>query len=113
MTRCEIIHIFETTSTIIKCKKKRSLKDISTEKSNYDQLYIYRISSSYKRTYKPRIFHIDTDSFTIGVDDHCSYCICKNSDLFITDIISMEDIVVKGINGNLPTRGGVLLDGEQ
>ena len=87
MTRCEIIHIFETTSTIIKCKKKRSLKDISTEKSNYDQLYIYRISSSYKRTYKPRIFHIDTDSFTIGVDDHCSYCICKNFDLFITDII--------------------------
>ena len=106
MTRCEIIHIFETTSTIIKCKKKRSLKDISTEKSNYDQLYIYRISSSYKRTYKPRIFHIDTDSFTIGVDDHCSYYIYNNSDLFITYIIPMKDTFVKGIHRYIPIGGG-------
>ena len=81
------------------------MKECAKKKSNHDQLYIYRASNSCKRIYKPRILHFDTDSFTISVDDHCSYCICNNSDLFITDIIQTTNTFVKGINGDLPIRG--------
>ena len=89
----------------IKCKKKRRSRECTKEKSIHDQLYMCRTSNSCKRTYKPRILHFDTYSFTIGVDDHYSYCICNNSDLFITYIIPTKYIFVKGINGNLPIRG--------
>ena len=67
---------------------------------------------SIKEHTHPRILHFDTDLFTIGVDDHYSYCICNNSDLFVTYLIPTKNIFVKGINGNFRSEEDELLGRE-
>ena len=50
-------------------------------------------------------FRSDSDSFTIGVDTHASYCMSNNKSHFVGSITPVGTSNVIGVKGTLPIRG--------
>jgi len=92
----------------ITAKKKGKISKIGNKRRRSYNFIIANASVTYlaskvKASHQP--FKFDTDSVTIGVDNHCSKCMSNNIDHFITELSPTPNTMVVGAGGNLKVKG--------
>ena len=60
----------------------------------------YEVKSTFKL--KPEdLYKFDSDSKSLGIDNHASKCMSNNKKYFITEITPVDNMRIKGAGGSL------------